>query len=129
MNPLAIPIFDLAQARLSWTAQRQRVLAENIANIDTPQWQPKDVTSFADMLSGTGAAATMVQTSPLDLPGNGGGAPGTHVVTEGGRQPDGNAVSLDTETEKVAETDGVQQEVTAIYQSYLGLFRTAIGQG
>lgn len=128
MNPLALPLFDLAGRRLSWAAQRERVLAQNIANVDTPGFQPQDVAPFAETLSAVAEAGTMVRTSPLDLPGLADGPLGTHAVTENGRQPDGNAVSLDTELEKVAGTDSAQQVTTAIYQDYLGLFRTALGQ-
>lgn len=129
MDPLSIPLLGLAQRRLSWVAQRERVLAENVANIDTPGYRPKDLAPFAATLSASAAAGTLARTDPAHLSGTSGGPADAHAVTEQGRLPDGNQVSLDKELEKIAGDDSAQQEVTAIYQSYLGLFRTALGQG
>jgi len=42
--------------------------------------------------------------------------------------PNGNAVSLDKEALKVAETDGAHALATTLHRRYLGLFRTALGR-
>ncbi|HET6182070.1 MAG TPA: flagellar basal body protein [Acetobacteraceae bacterium] len=128
-DPLAVPLFSLAARRLSWAAARERVLAQNIANLDTPGYRPKDTATFAATLSAAAPAADLALTAPGHLPGTATSAQGVRSVAENGRQPDGNAVSLDTELEKLADTDSAAQVTTAIYQSYLGLFRTALGQG
>jgi flagellar basal-body rod protein FlgB len=44
------------------------------------------------------------------------------------RAPNGNAVSLDQEALKVAETDGAHSLAAALHRRYLGLFRTALGR-
>ena len=36
--------------RLAWLGQRQQVLAQNIANADTPGYQPRDIEPFRDLL-------------------------------------------------------------------------------
>jgi flagellar basal-body rod protein FlgB len=129
MDPFAIPLFGLAERRLAWADRREQVLAQNVANIDTPAWKAKDLTPFATTLSAASAAGTLSRTLPAHLGGTASGEMDARVVAEGGRQIDGNAVSLDQELMKVADTDTVQQLVTTIYHSYLGLFRTALGQG
>ena len=55
MDPTRIGLFDLAEKRLTWTAQRQSVLATNIANANTPGFQARDIQSFANVLSGSGS--------------------------------------------------------------------------
>lgn len=45
MDPTKIGLFDLAEKRLVWTAQRQSVLAANIANANTPRFQAREVKS------------------------------------------------------------------------------------
>ena len=55
MDPTRIALFDLAEKRLAWTAQRQNVLAANIANANTPGFQARDVQSFEKVLAGTAA--------------------------------------------------------------------------
>ena len=39
-----IPIFSMLRTRMQWHQERQRVLAENVANADTPQFRPRDLT-------------------------------------------------------------------------------------
>lgn len=129
MDPMGIPLLDLAERKLSWAERRQTVLAQNIANSDTPGWRPRDVAAFADtMKTAMQSAASVVRTDPSHLAGT--VAPdllaGTPKPT--GQAPDGNAVSLDQELRKIADTDTTQSLVTGIYKSYLGLFRTALGQ-
>src|SRR4051794_27816387 len=68
MDPSKTGLFDLAEKRLTWAAQRQAVLATNIANANTPGYQAKDVTPFAQVLAGTGALAP-TQTRPNHLSG------------------------------------------------------------
>jgi flagellar basal-body rod protein FlgB len=128
MDPTRIALFDLAERRLAWTERRQAVLAQNIANADTPGWQPRDVAPFAGMADQ--AVIGLARTDPFHLAGTSDtGLLGAKLVRPTARQPDGNAVSLDQELTKVADTDTTQSLVSAIYHTYLGLFRTAIGQG
>jgi flagellar basal-body rod protein FlgB len=128
MDPSKIGLFDLAEKRLTWTAQRQAVLATNIANANTPGYQAKDVTPFAQVLAGTGALAPS-QTQPNHLSGT---LPSG--IASLARQPvklralDGNAVALDEQLTKVADTDTTQSMVTTIWKKYVTLFGVALGR-
>ena len=46
MDP-GIALFDLADKRLAWVDHRQEVLAQNIANANTPGWLARDLAPFA----------------------------------------------------------------------------------
>ena len=52
-----IGLFALADRRLAWLGARQGVLAQNVANADTPGWQQRDIRPFSDVLSGSVSAA------------------------------------------------------------------------
>jgi flagellar basal-body rod protein FlgB len=120
-----IPLFALADRRLAWTDQRQQVLAQNIANADTPGWQARDLTPFAQQLQGAGIQ--LARTSPAHLAPLSGGS--FSAVTDAGeRSPDGNSVAIDQELTKVADTDSTNELVSALTHTYLGMFRTAIGK-
>lgn len=120
-----IDLFNVADQRMAWLNTRQSVLAQNIANADTPGWKERDVGSFASVLSGrTGIAPA--RTSPMHLQGSAGGASGVHIV-RGENAPDGNAVTIDEQLIKVAQTETDHQTATAIYGKYLGMFRMALG--
>ena len=42
-------LLALTERRMAWLENRQRVLAGNIANADTPGYLPRDVRSFASV--------------------------------------------------------------------------------
>jgi flagellar basal-body rod protein FlgB len=48
-----IPILSMLRDRMEWHQERQRVLAENVANADTSNYQAKDLapTDFSRELS------------------------------------------------------------------------------
>ncbi len=128
MFPQDIGLFDLAARRLAWTERRQEVLAQNIANANTPGFRPHDLKPFAAALA-QAASVAPTRTQPDHLPGT----TGTEMLAEypaqqGLRAPDGNAVALDTELVKVADTATAQSLVTTIYKKYLGLFSLALGR-
>jgi flagellar basal-body rod protein FlgB len=124
MNPSGILVFDLAERRLAWAGRRQEVLAQNIANADTPAWPSRDVAPFASQLNRVG---TPSRTDP--------GHQAPHLAraarivrAPGERAPNGNAVALDVELSKVADTESVHALATGLFGKYLALFRTAAGR-
>jgi flagellar basal-body rod protein FlgB len=121
-----IGLFDLAEKRLAWVDHRQELLAQNIANANTPGYQSKDLTPFAEAL--VQAAPDMVRTSAMHLPGAGNGAPLDRKRRPSERAIDGNAVSVEEQLTKIADTDGTHALVTNLYRKYMGMFRTAIGK-
>ena len=127
MNPTKLALFDLADRRLAHIGRRQEVLAQNIANADTPGWKSRDLKPFADMLTHATAAPPW-QTQPGHLAPRRGATQGQGQVQGGERAPDGNAVVLDSELGKIADSESSHSLVTGLYAKYLGMFRTAAGR-
>jgi flagellar basal-body rod protein FlgB len=120
-----IPLFALADQRLAWVDARQSLLAQNIANSDTPHWQSRDLQPFAAALEH--ASVELARTDPAHLVPAGGAA--FAAAAQGAEQtPDGNAVAIDKELVKVADTDAVHELVTNLTKKYQNLVRTAIGR-
>lgn len=46
MDVSAIPILAMLKGRMSYFSERQRLIAENVANASTPGYRPKDLTPF-----------------------------------------------------------------------------------
>jgi flagellar basal-body rod protein FlgB len=118
-------IFALAEQKLSWLDTRQKQLAQNIANADTPGYKPRDVQPFSSVMNQFDVAPA--RTSPLHLAGFSEGVAGT-VREAGETAPDGNAVSIESEMTKVAQDDTSQQLVGNLWKSYMGMFMTALGK-
>jgi flagellar basal-body rod protein FlgB len=114
-------ILDHAVQRLGFLGQRQTVLARNVANIDTPGFQGRDLRDFnADLGRLVLAAPQTASPAPagwIPLAGSNGTA-----LT----QP--YTVSMDRELVKVADVQSQQQFATNVYTKYIGLLRTALGR-
>jgi flagellar basal-body rod protein FlgB len=128
MDPTRIPLFDLAEKRLNWTAQRQNVLAANIANANTPGYRGHDIQSFDRMLAGV-STLSPAQTQPGHLAGT--QVSGMASLTRDAsatKSIDGNGVAVDEQLVKVADTETIQSLATSIWKSYMGMFSTALGK-
>jgi len=131
MDVTDIGLFRLAEQRLAWVDQRQQVLAQNISNADTPDYQPRDLLPFAQFIKRSAAARAtrLAVTEPGHLAGRPPQPDFDIASRPTGRAPDGNAVSLQEQLTKVADTDTTQALVLNLYHTYLGMFRTAIDKG
>ena len=125
--PPATFSFALARQRLAWLNQRQAVLANNIANANTPRFKARDLAPFNDALDQAQFAIAPLRTAPNDLPPLP-DATGFALAPPAESAPDGNDVSLDAQLVKVANTETDQQAATAITNTYIALFRTALGR-
>ncbi len=123
VDPLA-----LAERRLHWLDRRQSVLAQNIANADTPGYRPRDLTPFQRELAGQMRLA-MARTQPGHDAGNAASRLNARAERDAAEvAPDGNAVSLDREAMRVAETDTAHQLAMAVHRSFMGMFRATLGK-
>lgn len=123
-----VGLFALADRRLTWLGAREAVLAQNVANADTPGFQQRDLKSFAQVLSGQAMEGpVLARTDGGHLQGLLDGRAGTQSP-RGEKAPDGNAVSLDDQLQKIAQTESDHEFVTAMYRKYLSMFRTALGR-
>lgn len=132
MSLTDLPVVSLLRERMQWHQARQKLLAENVANANTPGFQPRDL---QPMRSGPGGGAspsaggmTLDRTNPHHMAG----APtsseaGTKAATRFETLPSGNAVNLEDEMLKVAENQSEYQLAASLYQKSLALLRSAAG--
>ena len=123
MDPTDIGLFRVAERRLRWVDARQALLAQNVANANTPGFQPKDLAPFAVTLD----AQTLATTNAAHLQGTTGGLAGSTQRSEA-RAPNGNSISIEEQLTKVADTDGIQALVLNLDRTYQSMFRTALGR-
>lgn len=126
----------LAQA-MRHLGDRQRVIAQNIANADTPGYKARDLAapSFAAMVdaSGTGAQVakpTVRISDAMRRMGAGSAQAGSLVdrnISE--EKPDGNTVTLEDQLLKMGQIQADYVELTSLYRKRMGLVRAALGKG
>ena len=124
------PFFSLLRARLDHLSERQRLIAENIANASTPGYRPRDVDTagFERLLASSagGRGLTMMRTDPAHM-APGGASMSTSIVTRDDSETtiDGNAVVLEEQMSRAAETRMAFETSIALYQKGLDLVRMA----
>ena len=104
-----IPILSMLRTRLQWSQERQRVLAENVANADTPRYRARDLVppKFEAPAAGSAgplATVSLARTESGHIAGIGqsGSAFRTERSASYEVRPTGNAVNLEQEMMKVA---------------------------
>jgi flagellar basal-body rod protein FlgB len=125
-----IPILSMLRTRMQWHQERQRVLAENVANADTPFYRARDLAppNFESLVQRTGSL-TMTRTDPGHM-----GAAGSDSQFAEDRsshyeiRPRGTAVSHEDEMLKLAGNQMDYDAVTSIYTHSLSLIKTAVGR-
>lgn len=130
-----LPILSMLRTRLDWSQQRQRVLAENVANSDTPNYRARDLAPLkfvpADQLAATGVTpVTLVQTESGHIAGSNAAGSSFRSQTNSRYEvrPGGNTVGLEDEMMKVAANQMDYQAVAALYTRSLNLLKTALGR-
>jgi flagellar basal-body rod protein FlgB len=126
-----LSIFSMLRTKMHWHQERQRLLAENVANADLPRFKPSDLAApdFDSGAAGFGTLA-MLQTSPAHLAAADSGAAAFAVERRPEFEvvPSGNGVNLEDEMMKVAANQMDYQAATALYTRGLGLIKTALGK-
>ncbi len=130
-----VPILSMLRTRLNWNQERQKVLAENVANSDTPNYRGRELVApkFNEpgMLAAQPVAPVMLATTSGAHIG-GTSMSGTMFRTDNKSgyeiRPTGNSVNLEDEMMKVAANQMDYQAATALYSRSLNLLKTAIGK-
>lgn len=134
MGVTDVPILSMLRNRMEWAQERQRVLAENVANADTPNYRARDLVAPKFDAQGVASASgltpvALLRTQAGHLGGDGFGASGVQTTTAGYEQrPAGNAVNIEEEMMKVAANQMDYQAVTALYTRSVNLIKTALGK-
>jgi len=121
-----IPLFKAMAKKLNWLGGRQGVLAENVANVNTPGFKPSDVkeVDFKALLAGSklGGALKLVTTTPNQIATPPSAVGGVDRVQQPGR------VDLEDQMMKVSQTATDYAFTTGLYQKQIALIKHAIGQ-
>jgi len=128
-----IPILSMLRTRMQWHQERQRLLAENVANANTPRFRPHDLAPLQldKPQPQTPSPVTLARTSDAHLVGALTGAPQFAPNNKEGPfelRPMGNGVTVEDQMLKVAANQMDYQTASALYVRSLALIKTAIGR-
>lgn len=131
-----IGLLNAIGAKISYLSRRQEIVAQNIANADTPGYKPKDLTKvdFASLIGhGTPSDTLQMKTTNGEHMLSGGMQPGTgkenNQKTTYEVAPAGNAVILEEQLVNANQTKMDYDLMINLYTKNINLLRTAIGTG
>lgn len=131
MDITQLPLFQTMRERMSFLSARQTVLAENIANANTPGYRARDVEApdFEAIAAGEMAGPRLTVTSPMHIaaPGTPAGNFRTRDMPDAESTPNGNSVVLEQQMMKVSSTQMDYATVTQLYRKALSMLRIAAG--
>jgi flagellar basal-body rod protein FlgB len=121
-------LFDLIAQKMSYLNQKQGVLAENVANADTPNYKQLEVKpfSFEDALHSHSIG--MKTTSPNHIiPASMAGVNAETVRSKDTEiLPSGNTVDIEGQMMEVSKNASDYQTVTSLYHKMTGLVNIAL---
>jgi flagellar basal-body rod protein FlgB len=132
MSSLSTPLIDLLGHALDLTAQRQSLVSQNIANIDTPGYHARDINFREELQQALSLAQTREdQANETGQPDQEVAAPAPFVREVPGliERPDGNNVNIDRESLLLAQNQLQYQTEVAVLRSEFSRVQQAISGG
>ena len=132
-----IPLLAVIKSRMGYVNQRQRLIAENVANANTPNYAPHDLKNFtfaAALKAQSGAAMGMAPvatavTTAGHMEGKEHGPTGPwkpEDAPDSEARLDGNQVVLEDEMMKMTTSKLDYDTAVSFYQQSLGLLKMSI---
>ena len=133
MGLMKMPVFTALADKMRWHQTRQGLLAENVANAETPGFRGRDLAQY-DFAESNGsfssATVTTSATQPMhfSVASSEGGAFGAQRMANFEITPEGNGVTLEDEMMKVTTNAMDYQAATTLYTKSIKILKTALGR-
>ena len=130
---MKLPLLRAPTKKMKWHQARQSLLAENVANAETPGYKGRDLKAFGFTehmanLSTARIETTTTQPTHISVQGTNADGFGNRQMNNFEITPEGNGVTLEDEMMKVASNQLDYQTITAVYTRSLRLLKSALGK-
>jgi flagellar basal-body rod protein FlgB len=120
-----VGLFDVTQTALEQallgSSLRQKAIADNLANANTPGFRRSDVDFQSTLAGALGSGASGADVSQLQF--------SPELDSAGAQRADGNNVQVDAEMAKLNENAVTYQALVAVAKTRLSMLAIAIGGG
>lgn len=122
-------VFQMASAMARYAGQRQAVIAQNIANADTPGYRARDIAAFTQIYrTGDGVPAMRISRPGHQAAPDAYTSAAPRIAAQVPTDPNGNSVSIEQEMAKAVDVKRQYDEALAIYRSSLNILRSSLGR-
>ena len=115
------------KSRLQWLEARQKLVASNVANANTPGYKSRDLRPFSAEVLNNLVPLRVTNVAHIGL--------GTLFADDSARKvvafetvPDRNNIGLEDQMTRLADIQIDYQTATSLYTKSLGIIKTAIGR-
>ncbi|HSW40580.1 MAG TPA: flagellar basal body rod protein FlgB [Acidobacteriota bacterium] len=124
-------MLNAMEAYMSRLAQRQKIVASNLANIDTPGYRTKEISFHATMQELLSGSGEMMTNNPRHIRAASTNSAPVNVYEEAGLpfRNDSNNVDLDRELMKLGETSFGYSLMSQMVRGTFKTLATAIKEG
>tara|TARA_B100001741_G_C16281823_1_gene472586 strand:+ start:163 stop:567 length:405 start_codon:yes stop_codon:yes gene_type:complete len=133
MDLSKIPLLGMVTRQMDWLNQRQKVISQNIANSDTPDYIPHDLVKldFADLARSQTKKLKMTVSSEkhIEDPNVKNGKYRDKKDKSFTSEPSGNAVVLEEQMMLQSQTQVDYELMTRLYKKHVGMVKMALGRG
>lgn len=128
METSSTGLMDLLKQKMAYLNQRQSVLAENVANADTPGYKSRDLTAFTfgDALKQANIGMATTDARHIVPASMAGVNAKTTKSKDYETVPSGNSVDVESQMMEVSKTAVEYKEITSIYHKMAALFNIAL---
>lgn len=138
MGTQDITLMKALTAKMGWIEERQKVIAQNIANADTPGYRPQDLESidFKNLLKSSTSSVSIgssgLATTNGQHIGSGSSSSRSTRFTEKQEKnpyevsPVGNAVVLEEQLLKMNENMTDHRLITNLYEKNIGMLKASL---
>lgn len=111
-----ISILNDASALARYSAKRQQIIAENVANANTPGYVARDLQPFQSVYEANDRGAALDALRPVE------------ALSASEPSPNGNTVSLQVELMRGAENEAQHDTAVSIYRKAMDILKMSLGR-
>lgn len=121
-----LDIFKMSSTMASHSGRRQALAAQNMANVDTPDYRASRLPSFSEIVDTTSSSGSLRNTRDSHISHDIGSTMSVRI--QDGKEdlsPDGNSVSAELELLESIAAEREHKRALSIYKSALNVLHTA----
>ncbi len=128
-----VHLFNLMHAKMSYSAQKHDIIAHNVANADTPEFEAQAIkeVDFKRLASLQSQRLALRATSSSHMAGNAGKMSGNYRVEDQRKTfettPMENNIALEEQIANMSHNKQSYETTVNLYKKTAAMFKTAIG--
>lgn len=121
-----LEVTRMAQALSAHAGARQAIVAQNVAQADTPGYRAQDLTPFAETFAADAPGLRITRAGHLSQALSAGGR--AVEASPGALSPNGNSVSLEAEMVRAVDVRLQHDMALSVYRSVSDIVRASLGR-